>query len=459
MLDKIAEKKHFYNIYISLLLVAAMTVSVLKAEVAGAIVFGVLAAASLVLFSDPVTFLVPTLLLSVFVTVCYDSFDTFIKFIPLAIPLAACIIFNLIKYRKKVKPGKSFWGIAAVAVAVTLGGVGYISPKDYFSPTSLFYVVALGGGMLLLYLFFASRLKENAGENIAKTMYAVGILAVFMIALFYIRNWEEFRTSYMFAKFQYSNNLSTFLLFAMPFPMYFARRRHIDFIATLIMYVAIIFSTSRGGAIMGSVEILVLFFAYAVFYEKKILKKLLYFGIIISGVAIFIHFAPHLLLKLSSRSLLNDPEAMTLNEFVDIAKVYFVSPQEPRIALFLRAIEDIKANPLFGVGLGYSGNTDLYSPVSGAMNWYHMWTAQIMGSMGIVGIAAYGYQLVHRVVIFFQNRSPLNMTLLLSYFGLWLMSQVNPGEFCPIPYTFIAVIYFIIIERKSNEATTTVSRV
>ncbi|MBE6650781.1 MAG: hypothetical protein E7613_05660 [Ruminococcaceae bacterium] len=456
MLDKLLKKSHFYTAFVILLLILAMIISVTNFQVAGAVIFGVIAALSLVLFSDLTMFLAPTLLLSVFVTECYDSYSTFIKFIPLAIPLAGAIIFHLVKYKIKIKPGKSLPGLIAVAIAVTLGGIGTISASDYFSPKSLFYMFMLGGGMILLYLLFTARFNSESGIRIAILMYAVGILASFMICLFYARNWEAFKASYRFLAYQPSNNLSTFLMLAMPFPMFFARTRHVDVIATLFMYVCTALSSSRAGLLMGSVEIIVIFVAYTFFYEKKIAKKLFYITLFVVGVCAFLKLLPHLVIKLSSRSLVsmkNNIDSITLEQCLETLKKYFISPNEPRMRAIKQGIEDFISNPIFGTGIGYTGNTHVYSPVSGAMNWYHLWTAQIFGGLGIVGILAYGYQLIARVKIYLQNRSPLNMTLFMSYIGLWLMSQLNPGEFCPIPYAMMAVIYFAVMERKENEDT------
>ena len=103
---------------------------------------------------------------------------------------------------------------------------------------------------------------------------------------------------------------------------------------------------------------------------------------------------------------------------------------------------------LFGVGIGYRGNTDLYNPAKGAMTWYHMWVAQVVGGLGIIGILTYGYQLIERIVLYFRNRTLINLTFFLSYVGLFLMSQVNPGEFCPMPYAALAMTYFALIEEK-----------
>jgi hypothetical protein len=82
-----------------------------------------------------------------------------------------------------------------------------------------------------------------------------------------------------------------------------------------------------------------------------------------------------------------------------------------------------------------------------------MWFAQVVGGLGIVGALAYGYQLIDRFIIFFKNIGLLNFTFLLSYFGLFIMSQVNPGEFCPMPYAALAVTFFVIMEKDGDEMT------
>ena len=80
-----------------------------------------------------------------------------------------------------------------------------------------------------------------------------------------------------------------------------------------------------------------------------------------------------------------------------------------------------------------------------------MWLPQIVGSLGIVGILSYGYQLVDRFIIFFKNSKFLMFTFLMSYIGLLLMSQLNPGEFCPAPYAMLAVTYFAFMEKSEDD--------
>ena len=82
------------------------------------------------------------------------------------------------------------------------------------------------------------------------------------------------------------------------------------------------------------------------------------------------------------------------------------------------------------------------------MAWYHMMTSQVVGSMGLVGIAAYLFQFIGRVKLIFRNFSMWSLCLGVSYLGILLMSQVNPGEFCPLPFELLTVLLFILQERR-----------
>ena len=116
----------------------------------------------------------------------------------------------------------------------------------------------------------------------------------------------------------------------------------------------------------------------------------------------------------------------------------------------IRAFEDFARNPVFGMGIGYQGNSDIYNPVKGAANWYHMMPFQIIGGFGLVGVAAYGYQFFGRIKLIFRKPTPKRLALGLSYSGVLLMSMVNPGEFCPVPYQFLAVLLFILLENTEE---------
>ena len=119
--------------------------------------------------------------------------------------------------------------------------------------------------------------------------------------------------------------------------------------------------------------------------------------------------------------------------------------------MFLEAIENFRENPLLGTGI--LDDSILYGKVNvkGTMTWYHMMTAQIIGSMGLVGVMAYVYQFLGRVELIFTKKSAWSLCLGISYLGILLMSQVNPGEFCPIPFELLTVLLFVFQEQRLRE--------
>ena len=133
----------------------------------------------------------------------------------------------------------------------------------------------------------------------------------------------------------------------------------------------------------------------------------------------------------------------------------FIKGTESRVSLLRRAAELFPQCPIFGHGLGYTGNTDIYSPVKGAMEWYHMMIPQVVAGLGIFGALAYLFQLFLRCRAAIQqikrhDDRAVVMTLFMSYVGVLLMSQVNPGLFCPLPYSLLAVMIFALIDGEDG---------
>ena len=105
-------------------------------------------------------------------------------------------------------------------------------------------------------------------------------------------------------------------------------------------------------------------------------------------------------------------------------------------------------DPIFGIGLRNHALDGIYDPKKGALCWFHMYFPQIFASMGLVGFSAYMIQILLRsTLVFRRKKGPVRSTLGLSYIGLFLMSQLNPGEFCPFPYALMAVAIFVMLEQ------------
>ena len=78
--------------------------------------------------------------------------------------------------------------------------------------------------------------------------------------------------------------------------------------------------------------------------------------------------------------------------------------------------------------------------------WAHNYILQILGSMGLVGAVAYGYQMVVRVRLLFARIDRFRMAVMLCYLGIFSISMLQPGEFCPMPYELLTVCLFVFLE-------------
>ncbi len=436
--------KFFLNKYFSLFLFcAACVVCVLEKEVVGAFAFVCLICLCLVLCDDILASALPFLLLCVFVTKCYDSASVFMKYIWMVIPAALSLAFHIIVYRKKFTVGKSIWGLLAVAAAITLGGVGLISGGEYFSGSALYHNFFLGIGMVLVYLWLKSELSAkrdyDVKEKLIELLYVMGIFTCFMV-LFNVLPMTTFKDGIQITNnFQPSNNTCTFLMFALPAPFFYVKKSRLHLVAPFFMVACMILGGSRSGVLFGMAELGICLLASAI-WDKK--RRFLYVCLTVALVA--------------AAALLKSK----IIEVLQASNMYpIVNSEETRVQLIERAFDMFKKNPVFGHGLGYQGNFDIYNPKSGAMGWYHMMIPQIIGSMGIVGIAAYLFQgAMHIRIVAASARACRKeglgavITLTLSYVGVLMMSQVNPGLFCPLPYGLMATVIFAVMDGNDGFA-------
>ena len=422
--------------YIVILFIAAM-ITIFEREVPGALLFLCIISLYLIVFDDLVSAMLPFLLICTFTLKCYDSFDTFMAYKWFALPAIIAVVFHFAYYRKKITIGENFTGVCAVAVAVTLGGLFSISAEDYFRGISLYYVFALGIGMVIGYLIIRASLEgrsiENSSHRFMVFMYLWGVFAAFMVYQFIFANQAAIAETGNIPYFQWSNNISTVLMFAMPFPFYFSLKNPIHLPIGYLMYIAIMLTSSRGGMLFGTAEVMIAT-VYVLFAAQRHSTRIIVASI--TGIAAF--FIISNLYGISDRLGISDlfnPEGL-------------IESGEARIVLLKRSFEDFSSNMFFGKGLGYRGNVDAYNPKKGSLYFYHMMIPQIIGSMGLCGVVAYLWQFVVRIRSMFRRINRFTLCLFISYLGLFMMSQVNPGEFVPLPYALIAVTLFIFIEKQ-----------
>ena len=446
---KLNEKAALRDYFDGAVFLLALLIVAFRWEVVGCLVFLGIIGVTLVLSDRLSDAFVPLVLMTVFVTRCYDSFNVFIKFVPIYVAVILCAIFHFIYYRAKPKIGGSFFGLVAVSAALLLGGIGTLPASDYFRPMTLYYVLGLGIFMILIYLAAQPRADEAARDRFLFGLFLAGCLAAYAVLIFYARGWAEFRETRRALNFQSSNNLATFLMIAMPIGFFYSKRHRALIVAPALFYLATLFCDSRGGIFLGTLEFFLLLVFFC-FYRSDWFRRAFFIGFFLLTVGLVILFLPRVLTFYSLDRKIDGFSELTIPQLLKEAIKKVVDNGEARVGLVGRSLSDFRKNPLFGVGLGYTGNEDLYNPVKGAMNWYHMWIPQVVGGLGIVGILAYGYQLFLRMLLAFKRREFPEVTLSLCYLGLFLMSQVNPGEFCPFPYAVIATVIFLFLDGGSG---------
>lgn len=413
-------------------------------EIKGTLLFALIIGACLVISDDIMAGLAPFMLAALVAIKCYDSYSVFIGYIWIVVPLLFCILFHFIVYRAKWKiTGELFKPSVFVSVVILLGGIGFITLKEYFALTSIYHMAGLGFGMLFVYEMFHAHIRKreeySLTELITKIMVMAGCFASFMVFSYYIINintvLDEGTTLYI----QWRNNCSTILMLIIPFAFLLANRKPYASVLGFIFYFAILLTGSRGGMVFGSIEMVMCVVMYILYDKRRRLAYVIICGCFAVGLLIF---SGKFITFLGS----------TADRLLSAVNGFLMGDQnEVRTIHFARGINDFLNNPIFGTGLGYMGNRDVHASKEFALCWYHCEPIQIAASFGVVGIAAYVYQFIRRNVLLWRRTNLFNITVFLSYISLEMMSLVNPGIFCPLPYLLMVTLFFVAVEKNNAE--------
>ncbi len=421
-----------YAFYLLQTIIACLFVA-FRTEKEGVLFFVALLCIILITCDDILPTTLPFLLVCAFSTNCYDSFGYFIRFAVYAPVVVSAFLFHYIVYFKGFKSGESVTGICAVSIALLLGGIGNFSFLEYIKGS--YYIFGLGLGMLASYYLMKAEFSVYRSYDI-RTRFSVimsllGCFCVALIGIGYIRRYLGFSWEIQGGRPFSPNNIATLLMFCMPFPVFLSKKKEVWALASLLIFGGICLTYSRGGLIFGAVEFIVCLL-YWVFIGGNQKKKLVFLAVV-SAIA----FIP---LAIIVFSVVKDRFAG--GNFLD----------STRKAMLFEAIERFIKNPV--VGSGVLDDTISYGGYkkAGTMAWYHMMIPQIIGSMGLVGVIAYLFQGIRRGKMIFAKKSAWGFTLGISYLGILLMSQVNPGEFCPLPFELLTVLLFILQEERLDDS-------
>ena len=333
---------------------AAIVVVLTMQEVAGAVAFVALITLKLVVCDDILPTTLPFLLLSTFLTSCYDSYNTFIVYLPAAPIVVVCALFHFVVYAKPFRCGDSAYGIVFVSLAVTLGGVGAFGLWEYMR--GAYYIFGLGFGMLAAYFIMKSQFSVRWGydirERFALIMTLVGVLCSVMVTTGYVRRWLDLPTGAYSLGFS-RNNISTLLMFAMPFPMFLGIKRKWSTAFTALLFAILCVTTSRGGLIFGTVEFIVCCSVWIAYGGKK--KKLR--ACLCGGVAVLVGVCFGAIIW----------EVVTGRILAD-----GVLTHDARYTMLFESFENFISSPWLGTGILDDSIAYGEFKKQGAMTWYHM---------------------------------------------------------------------------------------
>ena len=410
-------------------------------QIWGTVVLAYFTGVTFVLSGDIMAMLTPAMFTYLIAIRCYNSLSTFMGIAWVFIPLIFMLLFNIIAYRKKLTTkGSQFKPMLFVSVAVTLGGIGFISAKDYFAGSSIYHMLGMGFGMVLIYCFFYAKIDTNNDysliDKLTKIMVFVGLFASFMVLAHYIININTVIDKGGIFYIRWRNNASTILMITVPFAFLRGNKKSYATIFGFIFYLAMLLTGSRGGMIFGSIEIVMCIVMFVLYDRRRRLAYAIICMCLLFGVLIFLpqitQFLNYTFVRLFN----------VLNDFL-----LGGADTETRVRHYARGVEDFLNQPIFGTGLGYMGNRDIFKNKAGALCWYHCEPIQIAASFGVVGIVAFVYQFIKRNMLIWKKATLFNMTVFLSYISLEMMSLVNPGILCPMPYLLLITLFLVVVEK------------
>lgn len=350
------------------------------------------------------------------------------KHVWLAFPVVAAIVLHFILHRRPLVIGKSFYPLLAVSAALLLGGLGTVTSEEYFHFGSLYYTVFLGIGMVFFYLWMRSRIfstdSYDAKDRFMMILLLMGIYSAFVV-------WEHaFRTLLVFGEMKAPmapNDLCEVILFAIPAAFYFAVKNYKFVFLGFILYFSIVPARSLSALFFGAFLIVCCLWYVFCYRPGRRGGTLLIALLCVGGALVIARYA----------------DLLTVSGF----ERFFLAEENGRLRLFRNYLEYFKGSPIFGVGIG-TGNND--TTFMGYL-WAHNYVLQILGSMGLMGALAYGYQIVVRIRLLFARINYFRMAVGLCYLGIFSISMLQPGEFCPMPYELLTVCLFVFLEMTETD--------
>lgn len=395
----------------------------------------------LVFCDDLLSVVCPILCIFLLSTKYYTDYTSLVPYVPYAaVPFAIAAVFNIVYYRRPIVKGRFTMPLCAVSAALLIGGVGTISAKDYFRPTSLYYMLGLGVVMLGLYFLVNSRLENDREydrvERMADILFTAGLVASAVVLIFYAVNLERFIEKGSVLFFKPRNYVASVLLMTLPASCLLIERRRIHLIGYAVMCLALVMCGSRSGLLFGAMIGFVSGVYICHLRRESIAEHKWYNWAFLVLVAVLCYVGVKYIPVLYSSRLVEGS---------------IISSSETRVSFIELGIKDFLACPINGVGLGSTKNVGIFKAiVPGSLVFYHNAIIQVIGSMGVIGVMAYCWLFGERMRLIVTNLHSKQIIFGFSYAGILAMSMTNPGIFCPFPEAALLIIMFSIAEKEAK---------
>ncbi len=444
-MNKLTSKQLFQRIIYNplfILILGAIAITSWALNLGGIGILVLLTVGGLVLaFNRDIMPLLPCLIFTALCATSKNMFSSRLNMILIGIGggiLLVSLIAHLITYKPKFRLFKLTLPLILVSIALILGGVGYLSVDQYFN--GAIFIIALGPIMLLAYYIIMLYLNPpawvKAHNYMCYIMLTLGLIVVAQLITFVLRSESDIvdliRTSMDFG-WGNINSVSMILTLSFPCAFFIGYGRKMTaipfYIISFLMYFLIFFVGSKLVVIVSSATMLAIII-YSIFKGKNRGYLLYAICTIILAASIYALMFP-------------DKTIGIIEKIFIFEKVSYAG----YTTLFTQAYNLFLANPIFGGGLGFASETLLVS------DFYLFYSTpfQIMGTLGIVGMVAYGIYYISRAVIMFKNPNPFNIIISIAIIGFEVLCLMDAGTFTPFPFVLIIIVLTAFMEYSNNQ--------
>ena len=391
------------------------------------------------------------------------------QFITCAVLIIMTLIFRMIcgGYFKKIfkKRGVCLWGILAIDGALLLNGA--FSP--YWTPKNLIYGFMMGAAITLIYVILFAILSDSKDllPYACKTLVCLSLTAVAQIAIVLIRLYADgslklntegsismINRYVICLTWGVSTIIGAVIALAIPAAFYLAKNCRfpaLSYSSAIVLLAALFVINTRSALLFGGITFIIGSIICCFKNKNKIINRVLtisFFSIGICGGAIL------LIIAKNPTELIKNIFEVTRLDFLLDDESTFTGIFGLRAELWKKGLNAFKEAPLFGVGFSYAQTAINASTYNVYAHMYHNIVVEFLGSMGIVGMAAFVFHLGTLIELGLKKFSWDKIIILLVPFLVLAMSLLDNFFFQPnfgIVYAVFLALAEIMLVKDNNK--------